>query len=151
MYPSSAGLNARGIEARLPVAQGGGVLLPGVQADGSTNSIYAENFDANGNNPFGYYAGGGAGAVNKAYVYNASYIKLREVALNYSLPTALLSKLKVFKSVDVSVIGRNLFIIKDLPYADPEENLSSGNANAGYQSGAYPSVRSYGFNVKFVF
>ncbi|GHN00741.1 SusC/RagA family TonB-linked outer membrane protein [Cytophagales bacterium WSM2-2] len=150
-YRNSAGLNARGVEARLPVAQGGGVLLPGVQADGSANTVYAENFDANGNNPFGYFANNGLSAVNKAYIYNASYIKLREVNLTYSVPKSIVSKLGGFKGMDVSLIGRNLFIIKDLPYSDPEESLSSGNANAGYQSGAYPSMRSYGFNVKLKF
>ncbi len=150
-YPNTAGLNARGIESRLPVAQGGGVLLPGVQENGTPNTIFAENFDGNGNSPFGYFAGGGAGAVNKAYIFNGSYVKLREVAISYSIPPSIVSKLKVFRAIDVSLIGRNLLIIKDLPYSDPEESLSSGNANAGYQSGAYPSTRSYGFNVKFNF
>jgi TonB-linked SusC/RagA family outer membrane protein len=150
-YLNSAGLNARGVEARLPVAQGGGVLLPGVQVDGSPNTVYGENFDANGNNPFGYYAGGSLNAVNKAYIYSASYLKLREVNLTYALPKSVVSRLGGLKGIDVSLIGRNLFIIKDLPYSDPEESLSSGNANSGYQSGAYPSMRSYGFNVKFKF
>ncbi len=150
-YLNSAGLNARGVEARLPVAQGGGILLPGVQADGTPNTVYGENVDANGNNPFGYYAGGGLNAVNKAYIYNSSYIKLREVNLTYTLPNLIISKIGGVKGIDVSLIGRNLFIIKNLPYSDPEESLSSGNANSGYQSGAYPSMRSYGFNVKLKF
>ncbi|GHN00480.1 SusC/RagA family TonB-linked outer membrane protein [Cytophagales bacterium WSM2-2] len=150
-YLKTAGLNAKGNESRLPVAQGGGVLLPGVQADGSPNTVYAENLDGNGKSPFGYFANNGLSAVNKAYIYNASYIKLREVNLTYSVPKEIISKLGGFKGIDLSLIGRNLFIIKDLPYSDPEESLSSGNANAGYQSGAYPSMRSYGFNVKLKF
>ncbi|MEP6737579.1 MAG: SusC/RagA family TonB-linked outer membrane protein [Chryseolinea sp.] len=150
-YPNTAGLNARGTESRLPVAEGGGVLLPGVQADGTANTVYAENFDANGNNPWGYSAGGGAGAVNKAYVYSATYVKLREVALSYSVPSAIMSRIKGIKSINISLIGRNLLIKKKLPYSDPEESLSSGNANGGYQSGAYPATRNYGFNVKMSF
>jgi hypothetical protein len=36
-----------------------------------------------------------------------------------------------------------------MEYTDPEETLSSGNSTNGYQSGAYPAVKTYGFNVKF--
>jgi hypothetical protein len=84
-------------------------------------------------------------------VYDAGYIKLREVILSYSLPKEVLSGLKVFKGIDLSLIGRNLWIIhKNLPYADPEEIISAGNLQ-GYQGGAYPSVRTYAFNVKLRF
>jgi hypothetical protein len=40
-----------------------------------------------------------------------------------------------------------------MEFQDPEEGLGSGllNGAGGYQSGAYPAVRSYGFNVKFRF
>lgn len=152
LYQNSAGLNARGVESRLPVAQGGGILLSGVQADGTPNTIYGENLDGYGQTPFGYVANGEAGAPHKWYVYDGSYIKLREVALTYSLPQTFLSKIAPFKSVDISIIGRNLWIIKkNMEYSDPEEGLSSGNAAQGYQSGAYPMVRNYGFNVKLSF
>lgn len=152
LYPNSAGLNANGVPKRDPVADGGGILLPGVQADGSPNTVYGENLDGDGQLPFGYAANGYAGAPHKWYVYDGSYVKLREAAVTYSLPEAWVSKLKAFKGVDVSLIGRNLWILdKNMKYSDPEESLSSGNANGGYQSGAYPMVRSYGFNVKFTF
>jgi hypothetical protein len=79
-------------------------------------------------------------------------VKLRELVITYSIPTALLSNLKAFKAVDLSLVGRNLWILnKNMEYSDPEESLSSGNANGGYQSGAYPMVRSYGFNIKLTF
>jgi hypothetical protein len=152
LYTESAGLNDKGNPKRDPVVDGGGILLPGVQADGSKNTIYGENLDGDGQSPFGYSANGYAGAPHKWYVYDASYIKLREVALTYSVPSALLSKLKSFRAADISLIGRNLWIIdKNMEYSDPEESLSSGNANGGYQSGSYPMVRSYGFNVKLTF
>jgi hypothetical protein len=57
----------------------------------------------------------------------------------------------VVKGIEFSLIGRNLWIIhKNLPYSDPEENLSSGNIQ-GMQSGAYPTTRSLGLNVKVNF
>jgi TonB-linked SusC/RagA family outer membrane protein len=152
LYPNSAGLNARGVASRLPVAEGGGILLPGVQADGRPNDVYGENLDGYGQTPFGYVADGQSGAPHTWYVYDGSYIKLREVGLTYSLPTGLIETLKPLRAIDVSLIGRNLWIIdKNMEYADPEEGLSSGNANGGYQSGAYPMYRTYGFNVRFTF
>ena len=84
-------------------------------------------------------------------MYDASYIKLREVAITYSLPKRVLVKLGPVKGVDFSLVGRNLWIIhKNLPYADPEEGVSAGNAQ-GFQGGAYPSTRTFGFNVKLRF
>jgi len=152
LYPNSAGLNAKGIPSRLPVSQGGGVLLEGVQADGSTNTVYGENLDGYGQTPFGYVANGNTGAPHAWYTYDGSYVKLREAGITYSIPESLLEGLKPFRGIDISLIGRNLWIIhKNMKYSDPEEGLSSGNANGGYQSGAYPIMRTYGFNVKLTF
>lgn len=151
LYPNSAGLNDKGNPSRLPVAEGGGVLLPGVKEDGTPNDVYAENTDGNGATPFGY-AAGGIEAPRAMYVFDGSFVKLREVALSYALPQSLMENLGFIKGVDIQLIGRNLWIIhKNMDYSDPEEGLSSGNASRGYQSGAYPAFRNYGFNVRFNF
>ena len=153
LYPNSAGLNDRGVDKRLPVDEGGGILLPGVQADGSANTVYGEAQDGDGQLPFGYAANGYAGAPHAWYVYDGSFVKLREASLTYSIPVSRLGGLsKAFKAIDLSLIGRNLWIIdKKMEFSDPEDGLSSGNTNGGYQSGAYPMVKSYGFNVKLTF
>ncbi|HWJ29609.1 MAG TPA: hypothetical protein VNS32_23930, partial [Flavisolibacter sp.] len=115
---------------------------PGVTADGKPNTIRVENI----NGTYGYNFNPAA-----AFVYDASYAKLREVNLTYSLPQSLVSKLRGFKGIDISIIGRNLWIIhKNLPYADPEEGITAGNVQ-GYQSGAYPTVRTIGANLKLKF
>jgi len=85
------------------------------------------------------------------YIYDASYVKLREVLLTYNLPSSLIARLSPLKAISVSAIGRNLWIIhKNLPYADPEDNVGAGNIQ-GIQSGALPAVRTIGFNVKATF
>ena len=151
LYEHTAGLNDKGNPTRLPVAEGGGVLLPGVKEDGSRNDIYAENLDGNGATPYGY-AAGGIEAPRAMYVFDGSFVKLREVALSYSLPQSFVDRVGVFKGIDLQLIGRNLWIIhKNMEYSDPEEGLSAGNASRGYQSGAYPALRNYGFNVKLNF
>jgi hypothetical protein len=100
----------------------------------------------NGYGAYGYLRNPAA-----AFVYDASYLKLREVLLSYSFPRELIAKLKPFKGIDISLIGRNLWILhKNLPYADPEETISAGNLQ-GYQGGAYPSVRTLALNAKIRF
>lgn len=135
----SAGLNDLGNPVRNSLANGGGVVLDGVTEDGKANTKRVV-IDANSPaNP------------QSAYAFDASYVKLREANLTYSLPSNFFSKVKAIKGIDVSVFGRNLWIIhKNLPYADPEENLSAGNL-VGMQSGAYPTTRSIGMNVRLKF
>ena len=93
---------------------------------------------------------GWALAPNELHVYDASFVKLREVALTYQVPTSALGSLPV-AGVDVSLIGRNLAILySNSPYSDPEAGLSAGNVQ-GYQSGAYPSLREVGVNLRVKF
>jgi outer membrane receptor protein involved in Fe transport len=144
LYPNTAGLNANGKPKRSSLATGGGVILPGVTADGKPNAIYISNGSAGAAYGFG-------AAPDKNFVYDASYIKLRETILSYSLPHKLLANTKSVKGIQLSLIGHNLWIIhKDLPMADPEAGTSFGNLS-GFQSGAYPSLREFSFNVKVNF
>jgi TonB-linked SusC/RagA family outer membrane protein len=143
LYPETVGNNDLGNPKRAPLASGGGLIVPGVTADGKANTKRVDNTS------YGYY--GYVYNPAAAFVYDASYVKLRELNFTYSFPQSLISKTKVFKGIDLSVIGRNLWIIhKNLPYSDPEENLSAGNVQ-GYQSGAYPTTRSLGVNLKMKF
>jgi hypothetical protein len=139
VYQTSVGLNDLGKPVRNSLADGGGVIFDGVTEDGKANTKRVV-VDANSTQ-----------LPQAAYSYDASYVKLREANLTYSLPSNFVSRLKAFKGIDVSVFGRNLWIIhKNLPYADPEENLSAGNIQ-GMQSGAYPTTRSIGMNVRLKF
>jgi TonB-linked SusC/RagA family outer membrane protein len=143
MPEETAGLNDLGNPLRSPIAEGGGIIRPGVLPDGKPNDIRVEaiNYGA-----YGYRYQPAAG-----FIYDAGFVKLREVAITYSIPKSILSKIKGFKGIDFSIIGRNLWIIdKNLPYADPEEGLSSGNLQ-GYQGGAYPTTRNIGFNLRLKF
>ena len=142
LYPETAGLNDLGNPSRDDLADGGGVIMPGVYEDGKINTSRI----ANEYGTFGYVNLPSAG-----FIYDASYVKLREAVLTYSFPQQTVARLKPFKGIDLSLIGRNLWIIhKNLPFADPEESISSGNLQ-GYQSGAYPTTRTFSFNVKLRF
>lgn len=140
---NTAGLNQLGNPLRDPVADGGGILLAGVNPGGNQNTTRADmsTYD----NALGW-----RNSPNAYHTYDASYVKLREVTLSYTLPESIIDRLP-FTDISVSAIGRNLWIIdKNVPYADPEAGLSSGNIQ-GYQSGAIPSTKDYGFNVRLQF
>jgi len=80
-------------------------------------------------------------------IFDASYVKLREVALHYKIPRNLISSLHI-NSLSVGVIGSNLWIIhKNLPMADPEAGTSGGNMQ-GWQSGVLPTTRNISFSLK---
>ena len=156
IYDISAGTNDLGNPVRDLANDGGGYKLTNVAYwDGST-------VDGDGN-PSGFvtgdyyadmhYYGNALGYARNAreyHVWDASFIKLREVALNYSVPASYLGSTGI-KGLDVALTGRNLAILwKNNPYSDPEAGLSAGNVQ-GYQSGAYPAVREVGVNVKLKF
>jgi len=151
LIPHTAGHNKSGGATRAPLASGGGYLFPGVDVSGKTNTTLVDASDIN-QGLFPFISDNQEAA--KTYVYDAGYVKLREAALTYSLPAATTNKLHFVKGLDVSLTGRNLWIIhKNLPYADPEQGVpSSGsygaNASQGFQSGSYPVFRTFGFNIK---
>jgi hypothetical protein len=123
-------------------ATSGGVILDGVLADGTPNTKRVSGAD--------YRLQGYSRNPNSAFVYNASYIKLREAVISYSIPKSILSK-SFFNGVSFSLVGSNLWIIsKDLPHADPEASQSSGNVQ-GWQSGVMPTTRNVGFSVNLQF
>jgi TonB-linked SusC/RagA family outer membrane protein len=143
LYPETAGLNDLGNPIRNSLATGGGIINNGVYEDGTPNTtrIRAD------------YVGAGFGVEvepNKKFIYDASYVKLREVGFTYNVPTRFLDKMMT-KSLSFSLLGNNLWIIhKNLPYADPEAGTSSGNVQ-GFQSGVMPTTKVYSFNIKATF
>ena len=80
---------------------------------------------------------------------------MREVALSYSLPSALCAKTKFFKGITVSAQGRNLLILmaKDNYYTDPEYSDAGNNSNGIGLTGLSqsPPSKFYGASVKFTF
>jgi hypothetical protein len=149
LYENSVFINDLGNPVRNSLANGGGLILPGVVNTGTAaNPVYSANtirIDAEQTNAFGYLA-----YPASQFVYDASYVKLREVALSYSLPKKYLASTFI-QGATFSIIGNNLWIIhKNLPDADPESGLSAGNAQ-GYQTSVLPTTRTFSFNVKLNF
>jgi hypothetical protein len=83
-------------------------------------------------------------------IFDASYVKLREVSFGYNVPKAVLSKLGIH-SAKISLVGRNLAILfKNTPRIDPEADRFGSNQQ-GFAYGELPNSRSVGFNLSLGF
>lgn len=139
---SSIGLNAKGMPVRDPLDEGGGYLFDGVFEDSKPNNKYQylDDFRWDG------FASG------ERWIYDASYVKLRQIAFTYQIPQALTSKIKL-SQVDVSVFARNVAILyRNNENFDPEvANKGAAQSSQGSEYAAPPSARNIGFRVKVVF
>ena len=84
-------------------------------------------------------------------VYDASFVKLREVRFGYTIPNRVWGKASL-RDLSVSLVGRNLALWAEVPHIDPETSSTSGGTIIpGNESVALPSTRSWGVNVNFRF
>ncbi len=134
----TAGLNELGKPKRDPVADGGGILLDAVTADGkpNVNRIDAQEFYE-----------GDLFALHDYWIFDQTYLKLREVALGYNVPTGLLGKMAV-KSLYIGAVVRNPWLI----YNAAGKGVDISEAETYWtEGGQLPSVRSFGLNIKIGF
>jgi len=84
-------------------------------------------------------------------IYDASFTKLREVQLSYTIPNKILGKSGV-RDITLSIVGRNLMLWSKVPHVDPETaSTSGGTIIPGVESVAIPSTKSFGVNVGLKF
>ena len=87
----------------------------------------------------------------EANSFDASFIKLREARLEYSLPKSVLGK-SFLSQVTFALYGRDLFMITDFPVFDPETAALNGSTLLpGVEIGQLPSTRTMGLNVTLKF
>ena len=87
------------------------------------------------------------------YFTSAAFWKLREVVLSYDLPGRIMTKTKVIKKATVSLIGRNLLMLRPSTnwWTDPEFSSTTGNAIGSTTISQTPPTRLMGFNVNLTF
>lgn len=143
----TVGNNDLGNPVRDLVADGGGirsdgVFEPGTPNEGQPNDIYidARLYYQHMNNYFVEH-----------FIYDASYVKLRELKFGYTLPNSLTSKLKL-RDVNISIVARNVALLhSNTDGFDPEQVNSISNAAFAFEGGSLPSSRSIGFNINLKF
>jgi TonB-linked SusC/RagA family outer membrane protein len=119
-----------------------GIIFNGVTADGKKNEAILPAQT--------YYKSVYSSSLNESSVYDASFIKLREVRLGYALPGGVTKRLGI-QSANLTVTARNLWYIdKKVPNIDPETAFNTGNGQ-GLETLQIPTVRSIGLNLKVSF
>lgn len=99
-----------------------------------------------------YYSVVGAGAsggIASMYTYSATNVRLAELAIGYDLPVRKFGKF--VKRANVSLVGRNLFLLYNEAPFDPELTSNTQTYFQGIDYFMMPSLRSLGFSVKLDF
>ena len=148
-YQSEAEREAAGI-APADWTPTGGLLLEGIYASGTI--IDGEDVSGQPNrtyvNPYLYYqkVSMWQEEIHEPFIYDASFIKLRELSLQYQVPQSIANKLRL-KKASVGIFANNIWLIySKVPNIDPESMLTNGNGQ-GYELYAYPNKRSIGFSL----
>ncbi len=92
-------------------------------------------------------------SLTEANIFDASYVKLREIRFSYVLPKAIFKQIGAFKTAEIGLEGRNLWLIKShSPHVDPELNFfGAGSVGEGVEFNSVPSTRSIGMNLRLSF
>jgi TonB-linked SusC/RagA family outer membrane protein len=121
------------------------IIVDGVTTAGSVNTtpVSAEKYWTS------------VASVDEEFIYDASYMKMSEIALGYNLPKSLLSKVpnQLLKSARISLVGRNLFYFyKHTPGTTPDASAySSGYLAQAFDFAPVPGTRTYGFTLNLGF
>jgi hypothetical protein len=84
--------------------------------------------------------------------YDTSFLKLKQINLDYSLGKKAIQKIGWLRSLSVGVFATNVFSIDNFPQYDPEAaTFNSASISRGIETGAYPMTRTYGFTIKLGF
>jgi iron complex outermembrane receptor protein len=124
-----------------------GIILDGVYADGTPNDKVVHYY-------YKYLpnAGGWGKFISTPGIVENSWVKMREIAVSYTLPRKVINKMKVFQNLTFSIVGRDLFYFySSLPdRINPEGIMGSGNAQ-GFEWASMPGTRSFTFGVSAAF
>ncbi|GAB4025599.1 SusC/RagA family TonB-linked outer membrane protein [Spirosoma gilvum] len=85
--------------------------------------------------------------------YNASYVKLREMSIGYTLPeTSGLARKLHMQRLTVALVGRNLLALSHIPHFDPEQtSFQQNQLQTGIEDMTYPTSRNIGVKLSVTF
>lgn len=143
---TSYDLDHRGMSPESLLGRKDGVVLPGVTESGAPNTVHVS----------AERAGNRAIVVRRRqavddYLFDASFIKLRNLSLTYQLPTRFIQQSNFIHGASISLIGNNLQLLMNrAKNIDPDTNFTSGNAQ-GRENSSLPPTRSFGLNLNLKF
>ncbi len=128
------------------------VILPAMKGNIVDGNLVVEGVnDIAINKAREYYYAIGTWLPTEQSLQDASFVRLREVSVNYDIPESILSGIFI-KSASVYLTGRNLFLITD-SFTDPEVNFTDNRSSntAGYELSQIPQTRSIGGGLRIQF
>jgi TonB-linked SusC/RagA family outer membrane protein len=132
----------RGLNKMTLAGRETGITVAGVNPSGGANTVVAAAQD--------YYQR--LASISRVNVLSGDFIKLRQVALGYTISEKMLGKIPVIRSIQLSLVARNLLVLmKHSDNIDPEAEFASSVAYAGIEGTSLPSTRTFGINASFKF
>ena len=154
----TVGNNTLGNPLRDPVLDSGGNTVTSVplgDASSESGGVLVEGVDSNGNdvsylvNAFTHY--GRMFGVKEKWMYDASFIKLREVKLTYNLPSGLLESLPISRASVALDVRNALLLYSSVDGIDPSIIQNGTTGFSWWEGGGVPGTRSIGLNVNVSF
>lgn len=137
-YATGAGNSKRTLNGRDGMVVNGIVESTGLE---NTKQVTAQEY---------YATIAGTYPVGEEFLHDATYVKLRELSIGYTLPKMWFKNTPI-NNVKVSVVGRDLFNIYKAAPVNAEFAQNSQDVFQAFELAALPSTRTIGFslNVKF--
>ena len=132
----------RGLDKSTLVGRENGISVTGVTAYGTpiTKTVAAQAYYQN------------LASISKTDVLSGDFIKLRQITLGYTIPEKAFAKVPVIRSIQLSLVGRNLLILmKKSGNIDPEAEFAAGINYAGIEGTSLPTTRTFGINANIKF
>lgn len=123
------------------------MLVSGVVLNTTTNQYQPNTVKTTAQNYWTVVAGHGNIGVTEANLYDASNIRIRNVQLNYNLPSKLVSHIGAQRA-KIGISANNVWLISShMNGMDPESSYATGSNAVGFESGAFPTTRTILFNL----
>jgi TonB-linked SusC/RagA family outer membrane protein len=144
MYSGSNRLmNFYGVDAST-ANRNGEYVYPGVKSDGTANDVVLGGTKS----PNGIQQlNSRLSDIAESSVYDASFVKLREITLGYKFPKLLNNAI----DLKASVFARNILLWSKLPNLDPESSQGNNNMAGGFEQWSMPQAKSIGFALNVTF
>ncbi|HZE86290.1 MAG TPA: SusC/RagA family TonB-linked outer membrane protein [Puia sp.] len=141
----TAAMNDKGKNIRDDLAAGGGVKVTGISAASGTEVTAYVNART-------YYRNTIGSKVYEQWLFDASYIRMRELRLGYTFSKANIARFP-FRSLNIALIARNAFMIwQKAPKGINPAELATGSSSLNWlETGQLATARSYGANLTISF
>ena len=121
-----------------------GTTINGVDVSGQANTTaIPANHLSYANGPLSGFTG-----ASSPFIEDGSWVRLRQLSANYSLPSSVYSKFSSLKGLTLGITGRNLLLFTNYKGVDPETNLSGSTNSQGADYFNMPNTRGVIFSLK---